>query len=259
MKVENGHPVVSVVVPFHDRERHIAACIESLLGQEDVGGAHEIVLVDNRSTDGSLAIARRYPGLVLLEEPVPGAYAARNTGIRRARAPIVAFTDADCVADRRWLRSILDGMADPGVALLVGQCLYPPEASRLLHLLGAWENAKAEHVLGLSETVHRFAWANNMAVRASVFAEIGLFEEWPRAADSELVHRLAARRPDLRAAFRRSMKVTHLEFLRARDRARRLRLYTRTNARIPTFRELPARARLAVLARLVLGRRGRAE
>jgi GT2 family glycosyltransferase len=171
----------------------------------------------------------------------------------------VALTDADCVADRRWLRSILDGMADPRVAILVGQCLYPPEASRLLHLLGAWENAKAEHVLGLPQSAHRFAWANNMAVRASVFAEIGLFEEWPRAADSELVHRLAARRPDLRAAFRRSMKVTHLEFLRARDRARRLRLYTRTNARIPTFRELPARARLAVLARLVLGDRGRSE
>ena len=81
--------------------------------------------------------------------------------------------------------------------------------------------------------------------------------EFLHPAGSELVHRLAARRPDLRAAFRRSMKVTHLEFLRARDRARRLRLYTQTNARIPTFRELPARARLAVLARLVLGRAGR--
>ncbi len=44
------------------------------------------------------------------------------------------------------------------------------------------------------------------------------FEEWQRAADTELVHRLASRRPDLRLVFDPSMRVTHLEFLRLRDR-----------------------------------------
>ena len=99
-------PCVSVVVPFFDSERHVAACVESLLGQEHVGGPFEIILVNNGSSDGSASVVSRYREVALLDEPAPGAYAARNTGIGRARAPIVAFTDADCVVDRHWLQSV---------------------------------------------------------------------------------------------------------------------------------------------------------
>jgi hypothetical protein len=49
------------------------------------------------------------------------------------------------------------------------------------------------------------------------------------------------------------MRLTHLEFRRARDRARRLSLYTRTNSRIESFRELGAARRLGVLAHLLRG------
>ena len=103
---------------------------------------------------------------------------------------------------------------------------------------------------------YHFAYANNMAVRASVFEQIGPFREWERAADTELVHRLAAKRPDLRLAYLRGMQVTHLEFLRVRDRLRRLSLYTHTNSRVATFRELGASERAAVLLHLLRGCRG---
>lgn len=248
-------PDVSVVVPFFNSERHLAACIESLLGQDDAGGPYEIILIDNRSTDGSAAIAARYRDLTLLEEPTPGAYAARNAGIRRARAPLIAFTDADCVVDGDWLRSIRDGMRDPAIGILLGHCRYPASASLALRLLGAYENAKAEYVIGHCEAAHHFGYANNMAVRTSVFDKLGPFKEWQRAADSELVHRLASQRPDLRLAYRPSMRVTHMEFLNARQRARRLSLYTKTNSKIGTFRELGVAQRVGLLLCFLLGRR----
>lgn len=247
MPSPSAPPALSVVVPFFNSERHLAACIESLLAQEDVGGPFELILINNGSTDGSAAIVERYPEPTVLAEPTPGAYAARNTGIRQARAPVIAFTDGDCVVDRDWLRSIREGLEDPAVAILLGHCRYPRAASPALRWLGAYENAKTEYVLSRCAAVHHFGYANNMAVRAAVFAELGLFKEWPRAADSELVHRLAASRPELRVAFRRSMRVTHLEFLSARERLRRLSRYTQTNARIDTFRELGAAQRLGVL------------
>ncbi len=250
-------PLVSVVVPFHESEGHIAACAESLLGQVEVGGPFEIIFVDNASPDASARVLERYPGLVVLREDTPGAYAARNTGIRRAAAPVIAFTDADCVVARDWLRSALRAMEDPEVGVLLGRCRYPAEASLALRALGAYEDAKAEYVLGLGASPHLFAYANNMAVRAAVFEEIGLFEEWKRAGDSELVHRLVSRRPDLRVSYCASMRVTHMEFLRARDRARRLSLYSRTNSRIDGFRELSLLQRLAVFARLLGDRSGR--
>ena len=244
-------PLVSVIVPFFDSERHIAECIDSLLAQREVAGPYEIIFIDNGSTDGSASIVARHPDLVVLEETKPGAYAARNAGIRRARAPLIAFTDADCVVADDWLRVILEGMEDRHVGVLLGHCAYPPSASLGLRLLGAYENSKARYVTHRCPTAYHFAHANNMAVRAEVFAEHGLFKEWRRAADTEFVQRLGQVRPDLRTLFLPSMKITHLEFVRTRSRMRRMRLYTQTNSRIDTFRELGLTQRLGVLGQLV--------
>ncbi|MDH3522879.1 MAG: glycosyltransferase family 2 protein, partial [Acidobacteriota bacterium] len=143
----SDRPVVSVVVPFFNNKRHIAACIESLLGQREVGGPYELILIDNRSTDGSASIVAGFSGLTLLDEQTPGAYAARNTGIRAARAPLIAFTDADCVVDADWLRAIRDGMREPSIGILLGHIRYPGRASPAMRLLGAYENAKTEYVM----------------------------------------------------------------------------------------------------------------
>jgi glycosyltransferase involved in cell wall biosynthesis len=244
-------PRVSVVVPFLDCTERLAACVEALLAQEPVDGAVEIILVDNSASGEGAPLGERYPGLVLVREETRGAYAARNTGVRHARAPLLAFTDADCVVDRDWIGAICDGMRDPAVAMMIGPCRYPANASRALALLAAYENAKAEYVLTRSRPANRFAYANNLAVRAAVHRELGGFREWDRAADTELAHRLAAARPDLQLVFNPAMRITHLEFVRLRDRLRRMSLYTTTNARIPTFDELGVLQRAAILLRML--------
>jgi glycosyltransferase involved in cell wall biosynthesis len=249
----NHRPTVSVVVPFFNSERHLAACIESLLAQDELRDDDEIILIDNGSEDGSPAVAAGFDQLILLKETTPGAYAARNTGIRRATGELIAFTDADCVVDADWLRAIRDGMADPATGIMLGHCRYPEGASRSLKLLGAYENAKTEYVITRCPPSHHFGYANNMAVRAGVFAELGPFREWRRAADSELVHRLAAERPKLRLVFERRMRITHLEFVSSRQRLRRMSLYTHTNSKIETFSELGAARRFGVLLQLIRG------
>lgn len=249
-------PCISVVVPFFNSERTLGDCIESLLGQRSVGGPYEILLIDNGSPDGSRAIAEGYAdqaNVQLLDEAAPGAYAARNTGIRQASAPLIALTDADCVVDADWLQCIRQTMQDPTIGALLGHCRYPDDASWRLHLLGAYENAKTRYVVERCAPRHHFAYANNMALRASLFEELGPFKTWPRAADSEWVHRLAGRRPDLRLAYRATMGICHLEFVKGRQRAQRLKLYQTTNSQIATFRELSFRQRLTVLGRWAVG------
>jgi len=248
-------PSISVVVPFFGRERSIRACIESLLAQVPIDGRAEIILVDNNSTDRSATIAAEYDDVVLLRESRPGAYAARNTGIRASAGSIVAFTDADCVADRNWLQAIERRTRAPSTQIVIGHCRYPRSASTALRLLGAYENAKADYVIRRGPASRWFAYANNMAVRASVFDRLGPFQEWDRAADSELVHRLAAAEPEFRLEYDAAMRVVHTEFTTMRGRARRLARYKRTNARIDTFRELTLRQRLAIALHLFRGRR----
>lgn len=246
-----GRPAISVVVPFFQSERHIRACIESLLHQVGVQGELEIIFVDNGSTDQSAAIVASYQRLTLLRETAPGAYAARNTGIGTAAAPIIAFTDADCVVDPDWARAIQDGLRSPSTAVLIGHCRYPSNASVALRLLGVYENAKADYVTRCGGPTRRYAYANNMAVRASVFEQVGPFKTWARAGDSELLHRLASERSDLRVVYSEAVRVTHLEFVSARARARRLALYSHTNSQIATFEELDVRHRLGIAAHLL--------
>jgi len=244
-------PLISVVVPFFNSERYLGDCIEALLSQEGVNGHFEVILINNRSTDGSASIVERYPDLIVLEEEIPGAYAARNTGIRQARAPLIAFTDADCVVASDWLQAIREGMEDPTVAILLGCCLYPSSAALGLRMLGIYENSKIDYVTTKCAPSYHFGYANNMAVRASAFEENGLFKEWQRAADTEFVHRLGVRHPELRSQYNSAMKITHMEFQKTGGRLRRMSLYTQTNARIETFQELGWMRRLGVLMQLL--------
>jgi glycosyltransferase involved in cell wall biosynthesis len=250
---ERSTPLISVVVPFFNSARYLAPCIESLLALEAGPGQVELIFVDNGSSDDSAAIVGRYEGITLLRETTPGAYPARNRGIQVARAPIIAFTDADCTVDENWAQVILDRMSNPVLGILIGHCRFPSAASLPLRLIGAWENAKAQYIAQECPPAHRIAYCNNMAVQAALFAEVGPFRDWRRAGDSEFAHRMARERPDLALAFEPAMRITHHEFVRARDRARRLRLYTDTNTQIEDFRELDTGQRLAVLWHLLHG------
>ncbi len=244
--VPASEPRLSVIVPFHDSADTLAACIESLLALDAAPGEVEIILVDNASNDDSAAIAGRFEGITLLHEDTPGAYPARNTGIRAARAPVIAFTDADCTVDRDWARVILERMDDAAVGLVLGHVRFPDRASLALRVVGHWEMAKTDYIARRCTPAHRIAYCNNMAVRAALFDEIGPFPDWKRAGDSEFAQRMARERPDLALRYEPAMRVTHHEFTGARQRARRLQLYTDTNTQIEGFKELSLRQRAGV-------------
>jgi GT2 family glycosyltransferase len=114
----------------------LARCLDSLLA-----GDHpetEIVVVDNAPSDSRSAqlLATRYRGRVRYEvEPVPGLANAHNRGVRSASGEIVAFTDDDVVADRRWLAAIADAFTtEPGVGAVTG-LIMPAELDTPAQLL----------------------------------------------------------------------------------------------------------------------------
>lgn len=90
-------PRFSVVMPLFNKASHLRAAIESVLAQSHP--AHEIIVIDNNSTDGGREIAAAIGDprmrLLDLERPGPGGYAGRNLGIRAAAGEWIAFLDAD--------------------------------------------------------------------------------------------------------------------------------------------------------------------
>nr|MBC8176705.1 glycosyltransferase family 2 protein [Candidatus Desulfacyla euxinica] len=89
---------ISIIIPVFNGAKYIKKCLDSLLNQELK--PCEIIVVDNGSTDDTVALVGNYKKIYLLEEKVPGAGMARNKGAGKARGLILAFIDADCQAKR---------------------------------------------------------------------------------------------------------------------------------------------------------------
>lgn len=90
-------PLVSIIIPIYNAEAHLARCVESILGQ--TFGDFELLLVNDGSRDGSLAVCQRYAAVDsrvrVLDKANGGVSSARNLGIESAAAEWVMFVDAD--------------------------------------------------------------------------------------------------------------------------------------------------------------------
>ncbi|NLM71856.1 MAG: glycosyltransferase family 2 protein [Synergistaceae bacterium] len=95
--MESSTPFFSAVIPVYNKGPHVARAIRSVLAQ--TWQNYELLLINDASTDESLEEMQKYtdPRIRILhrDTPGPGGYAARNLGIREAKAEWVAFLDAD--------------------------------------------------------------------------------------------------------------------------------------------------------------------
>lgn len=120
-------PRFSVVVPAFNEADDLPATLTSVLAQ-DFAGAYEVVVVDNRSTDDTAAVARAF-GVRVVTEERQGVCAARQRGTTAARGEIVVSTDADTVHPRDWLTRLDAAFAaHPSAVAVAGPCRYrePP-------------------------------------------------------------------------------------------------------------------------------------
>src|SRR5688572_976564 len=91
-------PLVSVIMPVHNRAAWVARAMTSAL--EQTYSPLEVIVVDDGSTDGTRRELDRFGDrLTVVSQPQAGAYAARNRGLRAARGEFIAFLDSD----DRWL------------------------------------------------------------------------------------------------------------------------------------------------------------
>jgi glycosyltransferase involved in cell wall biosynthesis len=103
---------VSVVVPVYNQAASLPRTLASLFVQDLPASDYEIIVVDDGSTDGTDAVARRLAtswsgAMRVLTKHNGGPASARNLGLAHARGEIVAFMDGDCAAAPNWLSSLV--------------------------------------------------------------------------------------------------------------------------------------------------------
>jgi len=102
---------VSIVIITRNEENYIKDLLDSLVTQTVT--PHEIIVVDAESTDDTQQIVRRYMRnydfVKLYIEPGTRGE-GRNFGAFKATGNIIAFIDADCIANAFWAQEIVEGM-----------------------------------------------------------------------------------------------------------------------------------------------------
>jgi len=121
-------PFVSVLVPARNEEKNMAACLESLARQEYPRDRYEIVAVNDRSSDGTLAIISEYQKKHSMVKCVnidsnsadlTGKQNALNEGLKLCAGEIILNTDADCIVESLWIRHTV-AQFTPQVGLTLG-------------------------------------------------------------------------------------------------------------------------------------------
>lgn len=97
-------PLISVVIPLYNKGPQIKRAIQSVLAQKFQD--FEIIIVDDGSTDKSAEVVKGFtdPKIRLIQQENEGVSAARNRGIEKAKADLIAFLDAD----DEWTPSFLE-------------------------------------------------------------------------------------------------------------------------------------------------------
>lgn len=126
---QTHRPPVSVVVTVRNEREHLRDCLDAVAAL--TYPAYEVVVVDDGSTDGTVAVARDHAlaeagRLRVVEVGTPdrplGIGASRNRGVEAATHDIIAFTDADCRPSETWLADLVPRLA---CCALVGGRIRP--------------------------------------------------------------------------------------------------------------------------------------
>jgi glycosyltransferase involved in cell wall biosynthesis len=175
---------VSVVVPTYRRAHLLARCLAALAAQDFEPPDYEVVVADDAASEETRLQVEEFargarPAVVYA--PVTGAHgpaAARNVGWRRARAPVIAFTDDDCAPEPGWLAA--------GVAVLEAYPTVDAVNGCVVVPLSPEPTDYERDAAGLAAA--EFVTANCFCRRAAL-AAVGGFDERFRAAwreDSDL-------------------------------------------------------------------------
>ena len=181
-------PAVSVVVLNHNGEAIVGKCLDHLLAQ--TFDDFEILVVDNDSRDGSLAVIEPYLGSgrlsVIRSKRNLGVAGGRNLGAMYAQGAIIAFIDNDGYADANWLAEIVKTMdADARIGVVASLVFF---AGRKIVLNGAGGTVNLQGYGGdhcfdapyeFAQLPRRvlYAMGCGMAVRKQVLDRVGPFDE----------------------------------------------------------------------------------
>jgi glycosyltransferase involved in cell wall biosynthesis len=152
--------------------------VASVLGNRHE--SFELLVIDQSEDDSTRQVLGKFEAdsrLRYVHLDQAGLSYAYNVGIEQSSAPLLAFTDDDCVAPPDWLTSIERAFnRHPDVEMLYGQTLAAPALRGASGVLPSLE-IEREEKLGAAQGFRIYGMGANFALRRSLIGRIGAFDE----------------------------------------------------------------------------------
>jgi GT2 family glycosyltransferase len=176
MSSDSNPPSASIVVPTRARLGYLRVALASIAPQAARAGAELIVVDDAGPTEEARLLAERF-GARYEPHPRPlGLNVARNTGVERSSGELVVFVDDDVEVREGWLDALLTAArGQPARAVFTGPIVVRLEGSPP-HSCGREGPPITSLDLGPEDTLTRYAWGANMAIRRAALERVGPFD-----------------------------------------------------------------------------------
>jgi glycosyltransferase involved in cell wall biosynthesis len=215
----DNFPTVTVIIPVYNAEMFLELAIESVFSQT-YSSELQVIVVDDGSTDNSSSIAKNFPGVHYLHQSNKGVSAARNAGLELVKGDLIAFLDSDDIWKPEKLEeqvSYMEQHPEIGITGTYAENFLEPDTELPARIKANADWQKLEdHII-----------PSTMMVRASVFKEIGKFdEEMIAGEDTEWLWR--AKQADIKDYTIKKILVWrrfhggNLSWMHAEDRNKRL-------------------------------------
>lgn len=182
-------------------ERTIRHAVESLLRQTIK--PREIVVVVDASADPTVEAVQDLPVRIILNEGA-GLGAARKTGVDASTGDAIAFIDADCIADERWIGRLVEAFSESNVMVQAGSVVGVKSSSEI-------STTSLQRPLSSRNTNFlKFAPTMNFAFRKDLVNIVGNFDPWFKGGGEDLDFCIRLKKAGYGVYYNQDAKVFHL-------------------------------------------------
>lgn len=216
-KLPENTTLISVIIPARNEEKNIGRCIESIIKQTYPANLFEALIVDDHSVDSTAAIANSFNQknirLIKLSDFTENVNLnsykkkAIETAIGLAKGSLIVTTDADCIVQPEWLKTIASYYENSGSVFIAAPVAYadslPAESAfkKFFKIFQSLDFMALQGITGASvyKKIHNMCNGANLAYERRVFYEVNGFEGIDNIASGDdmlLMHKIQKRYPD---------------------------------------------------------------
>lgn len=173
---------VSVIIPVFNDFKAIKLTLQALRDQTYPRDNFEIIVIDNGSTDGSVAWLKQQRDIIFLQEKqyMASPYSARNRGIEKSKAEIIALLDSTCVPEKTWIETGLAFIKQNSFDLVGGNVKFDFEGKITA---GKIYDSVTNIQMEISIKEKNVAKTANLWVKKKLFYQVGMFVEGIRSGE----------------------------------------------------------------------------